>query len=110
MKDLLKSTSVVGNIRFSRPTLYIFPAAEGDSALFGISGFNLLVDGGFSRSACFWDFTRHLDRIDAMLVTHLGANNMFGVGSMLARKSAENVHPEIGLVYMNAPPAHKIKV
>ena len=102
VKELLQSSDVVGNIRFSRPTLYIFPGSQGDSALFGISGFNLLVNGGYSRKACFWDFTRHLDRIDAMLYTHLSPDNLFGLSSVLERKAQENVHPEIGYIYMNA--------
>ena len=58
----MEPSDVVGNIRFSHPTLYVFPGGQGDSALFGISGFNILVDGGFGRKPCFWDFTRHLDR------------------------------------------------
>ncbi len=102
-KDLLMASNVVGNIRFNRPTLYIFPGCQGDSALFGISGFNLLVNGGYNRKACFWDFTRHLDRIDAILLTHLGVDNIFGVGSVFERKAMEMVHPEIGYVYCNAP-------
>ncbi|XP_064619139.1 microtubule-associated protein futsch-like [Lineus longissimus] len=100
--DLLQSSDVVGNIRFSKPTLYIFPGGEGDSSLFGISGFNLLINGGYSRKACFWDFTRHLDRIDAVLLTHLSSDNIFGISSVLQRKSSENVHPEVGYVYYNA--------
>lgn len=36
---------------------------QGDAALFGINGFNMLLDGGYSRKACFWDFVRHLDRL-----------------------------------------------
>lgn len=62
LEKLLEPSDVVGNIRFSHPTLYVFPGGQGDSALFGISGFNILVDGGFGRKPCFWDFTRHLDR------------------------------------------------
>lgn len=99
--ELHKASDVVGNIRFSRPTLYIFPGCQGDSSLFGISGFNLLVNGGYSRKACFWDFTRHLDRIDAVLLTHLGADNLFGISSVLQRKALENAHPEIGHMYFN---------
>ena len=57
---------------FSHPTIYVFPGGQGDSALFGINGFNMLVDGGFSRKACFWDFSRHLDRLDAILITRQG--------------------------------------
>ncbi|KAJ8299838.1 hypothetical protein KUTeg_022585 [Tegillarca granosa] len=100
--ELLRTSDVVGNIRFSKPTLYIFPGAEGDSSLFGISGFNLLVNGGFKRRSCFWDFCRHLDRIDAVLMTHLGTDNVFGVSSMLQRKNLEDIHPEIGYIYLNA--------
>ncbi|KAL4227832.1 Methionine aminopeptidase 1B [Mactra antiquata] len=107
LNELLQSSDVVGSIRFSRPTLYIFPGCQGDSALFGISGFNLLVNGGYSRKACFWDFTRHLDRIDAALMTHLGSDNLYGFGSVLQRKSIENVHPEIGFMYVNT--SDKIK-
>ena len=102
VKQLLKASDVVGNIRFSRPTLYIFPGFQGDSALFGISGFNLLVNGGYGRKACFWDFARHLDRIDALLLSHLSEDNLFGASAALERKAQENVHPEIGFVYFNA--------
>ena len=100
-KSLLQASDVVGNIRFTCPTLYIFPGCQGDAALLGISGFNLLINAGFSRNACFWDFARHLDRIDAFVLTHLSANNIFGASSFLERKAQDNVHPEIGYVYMN---------
>lgn len=109
MKELLASSDVVGNIRFSRPTIYIFPGAQGDSTLFGLSGFNLLVNGGFGRKACFWDLARHVDRIDAMLVTHLGYDNLFGIGSVLQRKLKENVHPEIGYAYFNCIQPDKVQ-
>lgn len=42
LNGLLESSEVVGNIRFSHPTLYVFPGGQGDSALFGINGFNML--------------------------------------------------------------------
>lgn len=45
--ELLASSDVVGNIRFSHPTLYVFPGGQGDAALFGINGFNML---GMSQS------------------------------------------------------------
>lgn len=44
--ELLEVSDVVGNIRFTKPTLYIFPAAQGDCAVFGVQGFNMLLDGG----------------------------------------------------------------
>ncbi len=49
IQQSLPPSDVVGNIRFSHPTLYVFPGGQGDSALFGINGFNMLIDGGFSR-------------------------------------------------------------
>lgn len=42
LHDLLETSDVVGNIRFSHPTLYVFPGGQGDAALFGINGFNML--------------------------------------------------------------------
>ncbi|KAH9520217.1 hypothetical protein Btru_060293 [Bulinus truncatus] len=100
--SLLQASEQFGNIGFTRPTIYIFPGCQGDSALFGINGFSLLVNGGYSRRACFWDFARHLDRVDAMLMTHLGTDNIFGLNTMLQRKSLENIHPQIGYLYFNA--------
>lgn len=40
--ELMQTSDVVGNIRFTHPTLYIFPGGQGDAALFGINGFNML--------------------------------------------------------------------
>ncbi|XP_059175389.1 microtubule-associated protein futsch-like isoform X2 [Physella acuta] len=99
--NLLQASEQFGNISFTRPTLYIFPGCQGDSALFGINGFNLLVNGGYNRRACFWDFARHLDRVDAMLMTHLGTDNIFGLNTVIQRKSLENIHPQIGYLYFN---------
>lgn len=42
LNGLLESSDIVGNIRFSHPTLYVFPGGQGDAALFGINGFNML--------------------------------------------------------------------
>lgn len=42
LQELLETSDVVGNIRFSHPTLYVFPGGQGDAALFGINGFNML--------------------------------------------------------------------
>lgn len=42
LNSLLESSEIVGNIRFSHPTLYVFPGGQGDCALFGINGFNML--------------------------------------------------------------------
>lgn len=99
----LPPSDVVGNIRFSHPTLYVFPGGQGDSALFGINGFNMLIDGGFSRKACFWDFSRHLDRLDAILITRLSDENTSGMSALLQRKTMSSMYPQIGHVFANLP-------
>merc|ERR1712042_234757 len=101
IQERLPPSDVVGNIRFSHPTLYVFPGGQGDSALFGINGFNMLIDGGFSRKACFWDFTRHLDRLDAILITRLSDENTQGISAVLERKTMSSVYPQIGHFFAN---------
>merc|ERR1712142_468386 len=101
IQERLPPSDVVGNIRFSHPTLYVFPGGQGDSALFGINGFNMLIDGGFSRKACFWDFTRHLDRLDAILITRLSDENTQGISAVLERKTMSPVYPQIGHFFAN---------
>jgi hypothetical protein len=101
LEQLLEPSDVVGNIRFSHPTLYVFPGGQGDAALFGINGFNMLVDGGFARKACFWDFARHLDRLDAVLMTRLNNGNVNGISAVLRRKKQNTVYPQIGHFFCN---------
>ncbi|XP_066995997.2 microtubule-associated protein futsch [Anabrus simplex] len=101
IEQLLEPSDVVGNIRFSHPTLYVFPGGQGDAALFGINGFNMLVDGGFARKACFWDFARHLDRLDAVLMTRLNNGNINGIAAVLRRKKISHVYPQIGHFFSN---------
>ncbi len=108
IQQQLPPSDVVGNIRFSHPTLYVFPGGQGDSALFGINGFNLLVDGGFSRKACFWDFSRHLDRLDAILITRISDDNAGGMSALLQRKTMSAVYPQIGHVFANLPHSDKL--
>ena len=101
LKEILEPSDIVGNIRFSHPTLYVFPGGQGDAALFGINGFNMLIDGGFSRRSCFWDFSRHLDRLDAVLLTRLNHNSIGGLNSVLERKQMNQVYPQIGHFFGN---------
>merc|ERR1712110_1390549 len=108
IQQILPPSDVVGNIRFSHPTLYVFPGGQGDSALFGINGFNLLVDGGFSRRACFWDFSRHLDRLDAVLITRVSDENCGGMSALLQRKTMSATYPQIGHVFANLPHSEKL--
>ena len=101
LSGLLPASDLLGNIRFNNPTMYIFPSCQGNCALFGISGFTMLLDGGFSPNSCFWPFVRHLDQIDALLMSHLAENNLFGISSVLKRKDLGLTHPEIRCMLHN---------
>ncbi|XP_013362687.1 PREDICTED: microtubule-associated protein 1S, partial [Chinchilla lanigera] len=117
--DLLEPPSSGDFLKLDPPCCYIFPGGLGDAAFFAVSDFTVLVNGGSNPKATFWKLVRHVDRVDAVLVTHAGADSLPGVNSLLRRKVAEReeaaagasredgprrlASPGLGVVLLHAP-------
>uniref|UniRef100_T1K168 Microtubule-associated protein futsch n=1 Tax=Tetranychus urticae TaxID=32264 RepID=T1K168_TETUR len=100
-EEKLEPSPLIGNIRFERPTMYIFPSGQGDCSLFGVTGFTMLIDGGFTRFPCFWKFVRHIERLDSIMITRINESNLWGILSLLRGKQESSLYLKIGYVFCN---------
>ena len=88
--QIMETSNFTGTLRIQRPTLYIFPALEGDSAFFTINGYSMLINGGYDRvRPCFWKFVSMLQQIDSVLITHSDADALGGLSSFFAKKMSD---------------------
>ena len=71
------------------PTAFIFPSKSGNSILFSIQGFTLLINGGNDHIP-FWPLIRHLNRLDCCLLTNDNEPEILeSLGKMFKRKKLE---------------------
>ncbi|CAF1224769.1 unnamed protein product [Rotaria magnacalcarata] len=96
-----------GTIAFDEPNLYIFYGQQGEASLFGVRGFVVLINGGFSRVPSYWNLIRGLQNIDACILTHFDYNVLPGLQTILHRKVISEFNgnqpckPDIGTMFLN---------
>ncbi|KAM7538072.1 hypothetical protein Aperf_G00000077547 [Anoplocephala perfoliata] len=99
------------SIRIRRPCLYIFPEGSGQSAIFALPGFTLMVNAGSSRDPKCWKMAQYFETIDAILHTHWGAENIIGLASLLpalmASSDGTSAQPKVTFL-LTPPPGHVI--
>ncbi len=95
--ELMEETKITGALNVERPSLYIFPAREGDCSFFTFNGYSMLINGGYERmKPCFWRFASMLKQIDSIMITHMDADALGGLSSFFAKKLNEpNVKPNV---------------
>ncbi|CAF3466823.1 unnamed protein product [Rotaria socialis] len=96
-----------GTIAFDEPNLYILYGQQGEASLFGIRGFVVLINGGFSRMPSYWNLIRGLQTVDACILTHFDYSVLSGLQTIIHRKTIPSLHdgrlckPDIGAMFLN---------
>ncbi|RTG89011.1 uncharacterized protein DC041_0000795 [Schistosoma bovis] len=70
-------------LKVSKPCIYVFPEGSGQVSILALPFYNMLIDGGCSHKPCFWSVANYLDRLDSVLVTHWGIDNILGLKTIL---------------------------
>ncbi|VDP87694.1 unnamed protein product [Echinostoma caproni] len=93
-------------LKVARPCLYVFPEGSGQAAIFAIPGYNMLINAGCAQHPGFWPVANHLDRLDAVLLTHWGVDNLLGLSSVLPVAFARppDAVPDSILCLLTPPP------
>ncbi|CAL8069254.1 unnamed protein product [Calicophoron daubneyi] len=95
-------------LKVGRPCLYVFPEGSGQASILALPGYNILINAGCSHRPNFWPVANYLDRLDAVILTHWGIDNLLGVSAVLPVAFAP-APPEVGvqdpvLCLLTAPP------
>lgn len=105
------------------PLVHLFPGGSGDSAIFSVDNYNVLVNGSSLLKPTFWRVIRTYSRLDCMIATHLSKDTLTGFKSLFKRKLEEGnvqlpwdensgdyqkmskhlISPEMGVLLMNLP-------
>ncbi|CAF0777232.1 unnamed protein product [Didymodactylos carnosus] len=102
---MVPSTSS-GTLALDEPNLYVLYGQQGEASLFGIRGFVVLINGGYSRYPSYWNLIRGIQSIDACVLTHFDHDVLSGLQSILHRKTIvspeqKSINPDIGAIFLN---------
>ncbi|CAH8463787.1 unnamed protein product [Heterobilharzia americana] len=70
-------------LKVSKPCIYLFPEGSGQASILVLPGYNMLINAGCSYRPCFWHVANYVDRLDSVLVTHWGIDNILGLSAIL---------------------------
>jgi microtubule-associated protein 1 len=91
--QIIEASKCIGTLRINKPSLYIFPSWNGDSAFFAVNGYSLLINGGYDRTRpSFLKFVAMIQQIDSILITHCDSDSLGGLKTFFDKKLS---NPEI---------------